>query len=317
MINKTRWLWLVCLAAVILSGCTESTNESPKKISLAKREAAQENRQGPQDTPLRIAVGGMITPKEGFVYYREFIDYIGEKLNKPVQYINREKYDEINALMKSGQIDIAFVCSGPYVDGHDDFGMELLAAPQAYHRTVYYAYIIVAKSSPIQRFEDLRGKSFAFTDPLSNTGRLVPKYMLAKMNETPDSFFKKYIFTYAHDKSIKAVAEGVVDGAAVDSLIWEYADRTNPELTAKTKIIKKSPPYAVPPVVARMGLSPALKRQLRDLLLNAHRDERGKELLDKMMIDRFVDIDDDAYRSIREMKTLKTWLAQKGLEEAR
>ncbi len=313
MIHKTRWLGFLCLAAVILSGCTGSANESPKKISLAKREAAQENRQGPQAPPLRIAVGGMITPKEGFVYYREFIDYIGEKLNKPVQYVNREKYDEINTLMKSGQIDVAFVCSGPYVDGHDDFGMKLLAVPQAYRETVYYAYIIVAKSSPIQRFEDLRGKSFAFTDPLSNTGRLVPEYLLAKMNETPDTFFKKYIFTYAHDQSIRAVAQGVVDGAAVDSLIWEYTNRTNPKLTAQTKIIKKSPPYAVPPVVARRGLRPTLTRQLRDLLLNAHRDPRGKELLNKMMIDRFVVIDDDAYRSVREMKS---WIARrKGSEE--
>ncbi len=314
MIHKIRWLMLLCLAALTISCCT-GNSESPRKISLAKREAPPESRQEPQAPPLRIAVGGMITPKEGFVYYREFIDYLGEKLNKPVQYVNREKYDEINMLMKSGQIDVAFVCSGPYVDGHDDFGMKLLAAPRAYHETVYYAYIIVAKNSPIQRFEDLRGKSFAFADPLSNTGRLVPEYLLAKMNETPDTFFKKYIFTYAHDQSIKAVAQGVVDGAAVDSLIWEYTDRTNPKLTAQTKIIKKSPPYAVPPVVARRGLSPALTRQLRGLLLNAHRDARGRELLNKMMIDRFVDIDDDAYRSVREMKS---WIARwKGLEETR
>ena len=100
-------------------------------------------------------------------------------------------------------IDVAFVCSGPYVDGHDAFGLELLVAPRAYGGAVYYAYIIAARDSPIARLEDFRGKRFAFTDPLSNTGKLVPTYMLARMNETPESFFKEFVFTKAHDKSMQ------------------------------------------------------------------------------------------------------------------
>ncbi len=260
-----------------------------------------------RSAPLRIAVGGMITPKEGFVYYREFIDYIGQKVDRPVEFIDREQYDEINRLMKEGQVDVAFVCSGPYVDGHDEFGMELLAAPQVYHGTVYYAYIITSAGSPIRKFGDLRGKTFAFADPLSNTGKIVPEYMLAKMNETPETFFKKTIYTFAHDKSIKAVAQGVVDGASVDSLIWEYTNRTNPQLTAKTKIIGKSAPYAVPPVTVRKDLSPDLKRALRAAFLNAHQEPRGRELLDKMMIDKFVVLDDNAYDSVRKMKA---WISR-------
>jgi phosphonate transport system substrate-binding protein len=313
MLKKSVWFGLLCIAAAVLSSC--NNNGSSKKINLEKREVPQKSAERQTDKPLRIAVGGMITPKEGFVYYREFIDYIGEKLNRPVEFIDREKYDEINMLMKAGQIDVAFVCSGPYVDGHDEFGMELLAAPQAYRKTVYYAYIIVAKDSPIDSFEALRGKTFAFADPLSNTGKIVPEYMLAKMNETPGTFFKKSIYTYAHDTSIKAVAQGVVDGASVDSLIWEYTNRTNPGLTAKTKIIETSPPYAVPPVAVRKGLGPAMKRKLRGILLNADHDERGKELLGKMMIEKFVVIDDSAYNSVREMKS---WIARhKEREETR
>jgi phosphonate transport system substrate-binding protein len=302
--KKKIWLGLVCIAVAVLIGC--NNNGAPKKISLEKREVTQQRAEKPKEKPLRIAVGGMITPKEGFVYYREFIDYVGKKVNRPVEFVDREKYDEINMLMKAGQIDVAFVCSGPYVDGHDEFGMELLAAPQAYRKTVYYAYIIVAKDSPITSLKDLRGRTFAFADPLSNTGKIVPEYLLAKMNETPQAFFKKTIYTYAHDKSIKAVARGAVDGAAVDSLIWEYIARTNPELTAKAKIIEKSPPYAVPPVAVRRGLAPALKRELRATFLNADRDKQGRMLLDKMMIDKFVVIDDSAYDSVREMKS---WIA--------
>jgi phosphonate transport system substrate-binding protein len=305
MTRKLFWFCIACATVASLSSCTD--RGASKKISLEKREATQQRAEERKEKPLRIAVGGMITPRDGFVYYREFIDYVGDKLNMPVEFVDREKYDEINLLMKSGQIDAAFVCSGPYVDGHDDFGMELLAAPQAYGKSVYYAYIIVAKDSPITSFKGLRGKTFAFADPLSNTGKIVPEYMLAKMNETPDTFFKKYIYTYAHDKSIKAVAQGVVDGASVDSLIWEYTNRTHPELTLESKIIEKSPPYAIPPVAVRKGLDPALKQALRGVFLNAHRDGRGKELLDKMMIDKFVSIEDSAYDSVREMKS---WISR-------
>jgi phosphonate transport system substrate-binding protein len=305
LLKKIVWFGLVCVSAAVLFGCNNSGTS--KKISLEKREVIQQRAEEREERPLRIAVGGMITPREGFVYYREFINYVGEKLNRPVEFIDRENYDEVNLLMKSGQVDVAFVCSGPYVDGHDEFGMELLAAPQAYRKTVYYAYIIVAKDSPITSFKALRGKTFAFADPLSNTGKIVPEYMLAKMNETPETFFKKVIYTYAHDKSIKAVAQGVVDGASVDSLVWEYMNRMHPELTVKTKIIEKSPPYAIPPVSVRKGLDPRLKKELRAVFLNAHRDERGKELLDKMMVDKFVLLDDSAYDSVREMKS---WISR-------
>ncbi len=118
LLRKMVWFGLACVSTVVLFGCNNSGTS--KKISLEKRDDTQLRTEGREYKPLRIAVGGMITPREGFVYYREFIDYIGEKLNRPVEFVDREKYDEINRLMKSGQIDIAFVCSGPYVDGHDE-----------------------------------------------------------------------------------------------------------------------------------------------------------------------------------------------------
>ena len=105
--------------------------------------------------------------------------------------------------------------------------------------------------------EDLRGKLFAFSDPLSNTGMLIPTYTLAKMGETPELFFRKYIFTYSHDNSIRSVAEKFVDGAAVDSLIWEYLNAKDPEWTAQTRIIYKSASCGIPPLV----VSPEVDRK--------------------------------------------------------
>ena len=99
------------------------------------------------------------------------------------------------------------------------------------------------------RLADLRNYIFAFTDPDSNTGKLVPTYWLSLINERPETFFSKTIYTYSHDNAIMAVAKGLVDGAAVDGLIWEYYHHKNPVFTSETRIIRKSEPYGIPPLV--------------------------------------------------------------------
>ena len=303
MIAVRMWLGVVITGMLMLPGC--SKQEEPRKVDLEKRSATGVNEDS--GVPhLRVAVGGMITPKAGFIYYRQFLDRIAEKTGIPVDFVDREGYAEINELIRTGKVDLAFVCGGPYVDGRRAFGMELLAAPQAYGGQVYYSYIIVHKNSGLKTFRDLRGKKFAFTDPLSNSGRLVPTYMLARMGETPDSFFREYLYTKTHDNSIKAVAQGIVDGAAVDSLIWEYDNRTSPQFTSATTVIERSPPYGIPPVVVRKDLDPQLKDLLRQIFLNAHQDENGRAILKGMMIDKFLPIEDSAYNSIREMQA---WLA--------
>lgn len=307
--NLVSLVFILTLAAG-LGGCNRS--DEPRKVSLEKKDADPGKAAEVHADHIRIAVGGMITPKEGFGYYKQFLDYIGEKLGRGVDFVNRENYAEINALVRSGKVDVAFVCGGPYVDGHDAFGMELLAAPQAYNGTVYYSYIIVPADSPVKNFQDLRGKSFAFTDPLSNSGKLVPTYMLARAGQTPKSFFSKVVYMGSHDKSIKAVAEKLVDGAAVDSLIWEYDNLKSPEFTAKTRIIEKSPPYGIPPVVVRPGMDPQLKEKIRAVFLNAHKDAKGRDILKHMMIDKFVLLDDRAYDSIREMKSFMDQQAAQG-----
>jgi len=284
--------------SLLLSGCTREKAEdiSLKEVVTDTRYASS------KEKVMKIAVSAIISPTKTFLYYKEILDYVSRKVGVSVELVQRDTYNEVNALVKNQEIDAAFVCSGAYVDGHKEFGMELLVAPKAYGEHYYYSYIIVPADSDAASFEALRRKKFAFTDPLSNTGKLVPTYMLAMMGETPGSFFSETIFTYSHDKSIEAVAQKLVDGAAVDSLIWDYANATNPEFTSRTKIIKKSAPFGIPPVVVPQGLNPQLKEQLQDIFLNMHEDTEGKTILEKVKIDRFIKIEDSAYDPVREMK---------------
>ncbi len=303
---RVHWLVGVGLFGVLLIpvvmflGQTEHL-EPTKRISLQPSPTDAVSFP-PQTDRLKIAVGAIISPAQSLAFYEDIFDYIGEKLGRGVDMIQRKTYTEVNFLMKEGRIDAAFVCSRPYVEGHREFDMELLCVPVCLGKTEYYSYFIVHKDSSIQKLEDLRGKVFAFTDPLSNTGMLIPTYVLAKMRETPETFFRRYIFTYSHDNSIHSVAEKFVDGAAVDSLIWEYENVREPELTSQTRIIYKSAPCGIPPVVVSPSIDQELKAKLRSAFLNMHNDPRGREILKRVLIDRFTEIEDGAYDSIRQME---------------
>lgn len=279
-------------------GCTK---EAPPEISLENRKTPKAVEQTPQHAGLRIGMGAMITPKEGYIYYRQLQEYLEKRLQQHVSLVDRENYDEMNGLLENGSVDAAFVCAGPYVEGREKFGLELLAMPLVNGKPEYFAYIIVPKESPVQKLADLRGKRFAFTDPKSNSGKLVPTYMLARMGETPESFFGAFSYTYGHDKAINAVAQKLVDGASVDSLIYEYMKRKTPDLIARTRIVEKSDPYGIPPFVVRKDLPFGIKEQLRITLTSMHQNPEGKAILQGIMTDRFVAGDDTNYDSIREM----------------
>ena len=252
--------------------------------------------------PVKVGVAAMISPKETVRYYKQLIDYIGAKLGSPVEMVQKENYDEMDGMLERGEVQVAFLCSGPYVKDRAKFGAELLVAPQSYGQPFYHAYIITHKDSPIKDMAGLKGKRFAFTDPKSNTGALVPTFMVAKeFNVKPEKYFSEVMYTRSHDKSVEAVAKKVADGASIDSLIYDYAVKKNPVYTSQTKIIKKSPPYGIPPLVVRKEMDAALKGKIKNILLNMHSDPQGKAILDGIMVDKFIVPKDSDYNTVREM----------------
>jgi phosphonate transport system substrate-binding protein len=110
------------------------------------------------------------------------------------------------------------------------------------------------------------------------------------------------MYSYSHNKSVELVAKKIADGAAVDSLVYEYMLKSNSPYTRQTKIIKRSPPYGMPPVVVTRYIHPDMKKRLKEILLSMHTTEKGKRILNAMLIDRFVEISDSAYDSIRRME---------------
>lgn len=266
--------------------------------------------QSPATDTLRMAVAPVLSPRANSDLYEQLADYLGQKLGRPAELVQGQTYAEINDLVKSGDVTLALVCTNPYLQGRDDFGMELLAAPEVNGETSYYSLLIAARGLPASSLAGLRGKTFAFTDPLSNSGRLAPLYQLSLLGASPDSFFSRSIFTYSHDSSVRAVAEGIVDAAAVDSLVFDYLRTTEPSLTEKVDVIEKWGPFGINPLVVNPRLDPRLKGELRTVLLNMEQDAQGKRILHDLSVDRFVVPDDHIYDSVREMRS---YLRQRGL----
>ncbi|MBI3362995.1 MAG: phosphate/phosphite/phosphonate ABC transporter substrate-binding protein [Chloroflexi bacterium] len=280
------------------------------RVSLVETGApsSASNPDGPLKLPLRVAIAAVISPQATLDAYGPLLDYLAARLDRPVQLMQRGTYAEINELIRSGRADLAFVCGGAYVEGQREFGMELLVAPEVRGETAYFSYLIVPRDSPARSLADLRGRSFAFSDPLSNSGHLAPQWLLHQMGETPDAFFSSTFFTYSHDNSIRAVADHLADGAAVDSLVYDYTIARDPTFSRRTRVIGKSGPFGIPPVVVHPDLDPALKEQLRAVLLGMADDPTGHAALDRLMIDRFVTVDESAYDSIREMAAIiRNW----------
>lgn len=301
-INKIKDIISILLLLILFCySCQQSSEGDKLKVNFSNKEDIYDltDQTG---RPLRAAVAAMISPEENFFYYSRIFDYISQKIERRIIFKQRKSYHEVNELLRLQELDFAFICSGGYIEAKEDFDAEILAIPQIKGKTHYYAFIIVRNDLKIEKFEDLEELSFAFTDPLSNTGCLYPRYLVRRMNQSEEEFFSHIIYTHAHDYSVQAVANKLVDGASVHSIIFNYMKMNTPHKVAKLKVIKKSGPFGMPPVVINPKIDPNLKRELQEVLFNMSSDPQGKEVLSRLAIDCFVPGQDRDYDSVREMK---------------
>jgi phosphonate transport system substrate-binding protein len=113
--------------------------------------------------------------------------------------------------------------------------------------------------------------------------------------------FRRTFFTWGHPRSVEAVAEGLADGAAVDSYVWETLARGHPELTAQTRVLERSPEFGFPPIVAGPALSEPDRQAIRRVLLSQVQDAAGRTLLNELNLDSFGLETPDLYDDIARM----------------
>jgi phosphonate transport system substrate-binding protein len=296
-LHRTRWLLLMALAAMVVVACTRTSAALPY-VDLSQRAALPAAAEG-DIVPLRIAVAAIISPQGTTESYSDLAAYLGRKLNRPIELVQRRTYKEVNDLVATAAVDLAFVCTSAYIEGKAEFGMQLLVAPQINGDVTYRSVQIVPSSSTAESIADLRGKVYAFTDPISFSGRVYPTYLVQQLGSEPESFFDRTFFTYSHDRAIQAVAEGIADGASVDSLVLDYALARDPLLHTRIRIVDTSPAFGIPPVVVAPDLPPRQRLELQEVLLGMNVDQEGVAILAHLAIDRFVAVDDSLYDSVR------------------
>jgi len=237
---------------------------------------------------LRVAVAPIVSPEKSIEMYQDFVEYLADKLERIPSPLYRESYAETNDLVRYEQCDIAIVCTYPFIRGEREFGMQALAVPQVRGEPTYSSLVLVPRSSPAASLMDLRNKRFASGDIMSTTGWLFPALWLMQKGEDPNTFFSEHMLSGSHDRSLQAVINGYVDGAAVHSLVYHMMASQDPSIMEKVKILHQSPPFGIPPVVGHPDMDSNLKKQIQSVLLDMHNDVRGRMILETLQIDRFL-----------------------------
>ncbi len=245
--------------------------------------------------PLRIAVAPVISPEKSLLRYFDLAVWLGDRLDRRGDLLLRDNYTQTNQLLRDDECDAALICTYSYVRLARETEVSALVVPVVEGRTTYHSEIIVAARSPYQNMLALKGARFASADNLSTTGWLYPATHLLDLMQTPETFFSSHQITGGHDLSVAAVANGDADAAAVHSLVLEQMPKTT---RRRVRVIHRSPPFGMPPVVAPTSVSDELASGLRESLLQMHESPEGAGILARIHIDRFIIPPPDHYDSI-------------------
>ena len=92
----------------------------------------------------------------------------------------------------------------------------------------YRSCLIVHSDSDVFGPEDMAGKTFAFNDPNSTSGYLVPStFFMTEMGVDPKKHFSKVTFSGSHEASILAVAHKKVEVASTNLPDLQQLTREN------------------------------------------------------------------------------------------
>jgi phosphonate transport system substrate-binding protein len=213
--------------------------------------------------------------------------YLALRLGEPVELVSRRTYQEITALLVSGQIQSAWICGYPYVQYKAD--LNLVATPVWHGKPLYRSYLIAAAGRDVNVWSGLRGDVHAFSDPDSNSGFLVTRALLAENKLLPHAFFSRTFFTYGHRNVVRAVASGLAQSGSVDGYVYEVMRETEPDLIKQTRIVRPSEWLGFPPVASPKSLSGDRRiKALQEALVSMEADPEGRKVLDLLRLDGFL-----------------------------
>jgi len=236
--------------------------------------------------------------------------YLARRLGTSIEFVVDIPWQERESLLDAGQVQIAWICGLPYVQKvkRAEPRIELLAAPvmqgERYGgRPVYFSDVIVHRDSGFSTFADLRGATWAYNEPGSQSGYNVVRYHLAVLGKT-SGYFGQVIESGAHQMSLQMILDGRIDASAIDSTVLEEEFRRDPSIRSRLRIVDTLGPSPIPPWIVQRSLPRDLRGTLRELLLAMDQHPEGQAILAQGHMTRFAHVEDSDYDSIRHMARL-------------
>ena len=136
---------------------------------------------------------------------------IEASLGVPVKLFTPADYDGVIQGLLGGTIDMAWLGASAYAKTYltDPAAVEVKLTKQNLNdSTGYYSIGFARKDSGITKIEDAKGKSFAFAEPNSTSGYLVPAAEMTAKFGPLDAYFSEVKMSGGHEQTIVGVNNG-------------------------------------------------------------------------------------------------------------
>ena len=226
----------------------------------------------PTDPKLFIDPATLIfayTPVEDPEVYRkvwdDFLAHLSKTTGKKVLFFPVQSNAAQIEAMRAGRLHVAGFNTGsnPLAVNCAGFVPFAMMASKT-NEFGYEMEIIVQAGGPIQKIEDLRGRTVAFTDPNSNSGFKAPSALLrAQYGLEAERDFKP-AFSGKHDNSVIGVANKDYDAAAIANSVMVRMIERKVVDGAKLRSIYKSQTFPTTGYGHAYNLKPELAAKVRE-----------------------------------------------------
>lgn len=230
--------------------------------------------------------------------WRRLLSAVIEHAGLDIRLLEHTEPAPINELWQRSDKAAVFMCGLPFSRSHPR--PELIVAPVPSPPDFrglphYWSDMAVRKDSAFRTIEDTFGGRIALTVPDSQSGCLAALYYLM---DTADKFppYREVIAPQITPLgAMSAVIDGAADVAPIDSYAYCLLQKYRWDLTSQLRIIGRTAPTPIPPLVAsRPGFG-----ALQAAFLDAHRIAAMAPLMAGLLLDRFVYPDPASYDALR------------------
>ena len=250
----------------------------------------------------RLRFGTFLAPNIMPVY-QAVTDEVGRRLGIETELVVETDYEAC----AQDRNELCFVCSLPYVEFERQgispavpIAAPVLEGDRYGGRPVYFSDVIVHRDSAFQSFLDLRGRSWAYNEPLSHSGYGITRFHLVELGET-HGFFGEVVEAGFHEEAVRMVADREVDGSAIDSQVLAVMLRDDPSLARSLRIVDALGPSTIQPVAVSKRVPLELRAEIEHVLTTMHEDPAVRERLALGLVERFVPVGPSSYDDIRAM----------------